>query len=422
MSSSYGPGRYDNVYEEKGIDYPIGYVRFTENRNMQSFIDMLASHSLDMEPLISHTFPLMNAPEAYDIILAHKEPVSGIVIKYDTEQQPESQVRFNTHGVSKNNATQVGFIGAGNFAQNHVLPRLKGKCSFVGIVTSEANISRYVAEKYHFNYCADSADTLLNDDNIGTIFILTRHNTHAEFVVKALKAGKNVVVEKPLAINFAELEMIKETYQRSGKGLMLGFNRRFASLTQKMMSLFTTGQKKAINIRINAGIVSPDNWVHDPEIGGGRIIGEVCHFLDLACFIAGSRARRIHTSVLSANPQLRDTVSISLEFENGSMANISYYSNGNKNVPKERIEVFCNGTVCLIDDFKTMKIINEKGTRKIRQKGQDKGHSREFELVTYALASGSRFPVTFEEIYHSSLLALEAVRSIQENRAIEING
>jgi polar amino acid transport system substrate-binding protein len=422
MSSSYGPGRYDTSYEEKNIDYPIGYVRFTENRNMQTFIDLLASQSLDMDLMISHAFPLEKAPEAYDLILERKEQISGIVIEYNSELKPDSQVRLYSHKVSENNATCLGFIGAGNFTQNYVLPQLKGKCSFVGIVTAEGNISRYLANKYHFSYCAESADTLLNDSNIGTIFIMTRHNTHAEYITKALEAGKNVVVEKPLAMNLEELEMVKEAYLKSGKGLMLGFNRRFGTLPQKMMTLLTPDQKKAINIRINAGVVPPDHWVHDPEIGGGRIIGEVCHFIDLACYIAGSKAKRICTSVLSVNPQLEDTVSINLDFENGSIANISYYSNGNKNVPKERIEVFCNGTVCLIEDFKRMKIINGKGIRNIKLKGQDKGHSRQFELVIEALKSGGNFPITFEEIYHSSLLTLEALRSVREGRVIEVSG
>jgi len=422
MSSSYGPGRYDAGYEEKGIDYPIGYVRFTENRNMQTFIDLLTSGSLNVEQLISHTFPFEKAPEAYDLIIEHKEPVSGIIIEYISEKQSGSRVILSTPEISKIKSANVGFIGAGNFAQNYVLPRLKDKCCFVGIVTAEANISRYVADKYHFSYCADSADTLFNDNTIGTIFVLTRHNTHAEFVVRALEADKNVVVEKPLAMSFEELEKVSEAYHKSGKGVMLGFNRRFAPLTQKLISLFTGDQKKAINIRVNAGVVSPDHWVHDPEVGGGRIIGEVCHFIDLACFIAGGKVKKIHSSVINVNPQLMDTVSINLEFENGSFASIGYYSNGNKNVPKERIEVFCNGTVCLIDDFKTLQIINEKGTRTIRQRGQDKGHSRQFELVTEALNKGVQFPVSFEEIYHSSLVTLEAVRSIRENRAIEIVG
>ena len=420
MSSSYGPGRYDSGYEEKGIDYPIGYVRFTENRNMQTFVELLNSGKVEMQKLISHTFDLEKAPEAYDMILEKKEAISGILIKYATEQVPTASVTLNANPVSLNHSTNIGFIGAGNFAQNIVLPRLKGKVNFSGIVTAEGNMSRYVGDKYGFSYCADTPAKILDDPNIGTVFILTRHDTHSEFVVSALNAGKNVVVEKPLAMSFDELQKVMEAYQSSGKGLMLGFNRRFAPLTETVMKLFTQEQKKSINIRVNAGVVPPDHWVHDPEVGGGRIIGEVCHFIDLACFLAGSKASRIHAFTLSGNPALKDTVSVNIEFRNGSVANVSYYSNGNKNVPKERIEVFCNGTVCTIDDFKSMQIISDKGIKTIKQKGQDKGHSKEFDLVAKSLREGSDFPIPFEDIYHSSLLTLETIRSITENRLIEL--
>ena len=420
MSSSYGPGRYDPTYEEKGIDYPIGYVRFTENRNMQTFIELLATGQINIKSLISYTFELEKAPEAYDMILAKKEPVSGILIRYETEKAPSRTVVLNDQPATSLNALNVGFIGAGNFAQNIVLPRLKGKVAFTGIVTAEGNMSKYVAEKYGFRYCADSSEKIIEDPQIGTIFVLTRHDSHAEFVSRGLEAGKNVVVEKPLAMNFAELERVREAYLKSGKGLMLGFNRRFSPLTEKLMKTFTGDQKKSINIRVNAGVVPPEHWVHDPLAGGGRIIGEVCHFIDLAYFIAGSKASRIQAFTLSANPALNDTVSVNIEFLNGSIANVSYYSNGNKNIPKERIEVFSNGTVCLIDDFKSIQTINAKGSRLVKQKGQDKGHSREFELVISALASGGNFPISFDDIYHSSFLTLETIRSISENRIIEI--
>lgn len=420
MSSSYGPGRYDQNYEDKGNDYPIGYVRFTENRNMQTFIDLLESRSLNIEALISHVFPLADAPVAYDMIMDKKEHYSGILIEYDPGKKPARELILTDGHNLVNISRNVGFIGAGNFAQNHVLPRLKDKCNFIGIVTAEGNISQYIATKYKFNYSSDTVDKLLSDEKIGTLMIMTRHDTHSKYVCQALEAGKNVVVEKPLAMSFNELEMVSKSYYKSGKALMLGFNRRFAPLTIKLMSLFTGEQKKAINIRVNAGVLPADHWVHDPATGGGRIIGEVCHFIDLAYFIAGSSVKKVHSSVLGVNPQLMDSVSINLEFENGSIASIGYYSNGNKNVSKERIEVFCNGTVCLIDDFRTMEIINVKGSRKIRQSGQDKGHSREFELVADALNSGGDFPVSFEEIYHSTFVTLEAVRSIRENRAIGI--
>lgn len=422
MSSSYGPGRYDANYEEKGIDYPIGYVRFTENRNMQTFIELLSENKINLEELITHKFDLLDSPKAYDLILERKESVIGIILKYNIDEELKSTIRFKDNLIEGNKAKNVGFIGAGNFAQSSVLPNLKGKCNFIGIVTGEGNSSRYIAEKYKFNYCADSPENLLNDNNIGTIFVLTRHDTHADYIVRSLKNGKNVIVEKPLAMTFEELENVKKSYEEAEQGLMLGFNRRFAPLTVTMMSKLIKEQKKSINIRVNAGVVPPDHWVHDQEIGGGRIIGEVCHFIDLAGFIAGSKVRKISAMTLKNNPSLNDSVSINIEYVNGSIANISYYSNGNKNVPKERIEVFCNGSVYLIDDFKTLDIINDSGTKKIKNKGQDKGHAKEFELVAEALSFGKQFPITFDEIYHSSFVTLETIRSINENRVIEIGG
>lgn len=420
MSSSYGPGRYDTEYEEKGKDYPIGYVRFTENRNMQTFIDLLASGKVDTEKFISHKFDLIDAPQAYDIILGKKEPVSGILLRYNPDKEASRRVKLSEPTMSSEKAANIGFIGAGNFAQNAVLPRIKNKCNFVGIVTAEGNMSRYVADKYGFQYCAETPEKLLEDANIGTVFVLTRHDTHAEYSIKALNAGKNVVVEKPLAMNYSELVDIEKAFSQSGKGLMLGFNRRFSPLTEKLIKMFVPGQKMAINIRVNAGAVPPDHWVHDPKIGGGRIIGEACHFIDLAGFIAQSKAKTIHAITLVNKPILQDTVSINIEYENGSIANISYLSNGNKNVPKERIEVFNNNTVCLIDDFKTIEVFNEKGRKKIKLNSQDKGHNKQFALITEALKSGKPFPISFEEIFHTTLATLDALKSIQERRLVEV--
>lgn len=420
MSSSYGPGRYDANYEEKGIDYPIGYVRFTENRNMQSYIDFLVDKKLDIDRLITHTFQLEDAASAYDLILSKKEHIIGVLIKYNTEDEVNRSVVIKSNAPIVN-PLNIGLIGAGSFAQNAVLPRIKGKCNFVGVVTAEGNMSRYIADKYGFSYCAENTEQILNDSSIGTVFILTRHNTHAEYSIKALRAGKNVVVEKPLAMSFEELNAVKQAFEESGKGLMLGFNRRFSPLTQKLMQVFTPDQKKAINIRVNAGIVPPDHWVHDPVVGGGRIIGEVCHFIDLAYYIAGSKAKKLQAFTLNSSPSLNDTVNINIEFENGSIASIAYYSNGNKNVPKEKIEVFSNGTVCIIDDFKKMEIFSDKGKKSIKLKGQDKGHSSQFQLIAEALASKIEFPISFDNIYHSTLLTLEAIRSIKECRIIEVD-
>ncbi len=419
MSSSYGPGRYDPSYEEKGIDYPIGYVRFTENRNMQTFIDLLESKKIDVNPLISHRFDLYNAKDAYDLVLDKEKASIGIVLCYDKDKDPNKDVILKKTDKIKD-PLNISFIGAGNFAQNAVLPRIKGKCAFQGINTADGNMSRYVADKYGFAYCADSPEKIIDDEGTGTVFVLTRHNTHAKYAVQVLNTNKNVIVEKPLAMTMDELRDVKDAHQNSGGKLMLGFNRRFSPLTESLMRMMPRGLPRAINIRVNAGVVPPDHWVHDPQVGGGRIIGEACHFIDLASFLAGSKIEHVSAFNLRQDPNLGDTTTINLGFTNGSIANVSYFSNGNKNVPKERVEVFCGTAHYLIDDFITMHYSTDRAKKQIKLKSQDKGHDKQFELVINALKNNHEFPISFDEIYHSSLVTLLALESISGSRTIAI--
>jgi len=419
MSSSYGPGRYDLDYEEKGIDYPVGYVRFTENRNMQSFVDMLSSGKIDISDLISHRFKLEEAKSAYDMILAHQEPTIGLVLEYDITSELKRSVKLKDLS-PVNSPLNISFIGAGNFAQNAILPRINGKCALRGIVTNEGNMTKYIAEKYGFSFCADDPAKIFEDEGTGTVFIVTRHNTHAMYATAALKAGKNVIVEKPMAMSMEELQQVKQAHEVAKGQLMLGFNRRFSPLTQTMQKMLPVGLPRAINIRINAGVVPADHWVHDPAVGGGRIIGEACHFIDLATHIASSKATTVQAIAMRQDPNLGDTVTINLSFENGSIANISYFSNGNKNVPKERIEVFCGTSCYLIDDFTLLSVTSEKGEQKFKLKTQDKGHSKQFDLVLDALKNGKPFPITFDDVYHSSLLTLLALESMAASRTITL--
>lgn len=419
MSSSYGPGRYDNDYELKGRDYPVGYVRFTENRNMQTFVDFLEERALKIDQLISHEFDLSEAKNAYQMILDKSERFSGILLKYDTEKELKRKVELNSKSFKKSDVN-VGFIGAGNFAQNAILPRIDGKCNFVGVSTTRGNMSNYVGNKYQFSYSTDNPEELLQDENINTIFVLTRHNLHAKFVSKALEAHKTVFVEKPLAMTEEELEVVRQSFEKSNGRLMLGFNRRFSPLTQELTKKLLPSQKKAINIRVNAGIVPPDHWVHDPDFGGGRIIGEACHFIDLAMYIAGSPIISVSAFATNDANALMDTVNINLMFENGSIASVSYLSNGNKNVPKERIEVFCDGTVYEIDDFKKMKTYGNKISDK-KLNGQDKGHSNELSAFIDSVKEGKEMPISFKDIYLSSLVTLKAIESIKTNRTIPID-
>lgn len=423
MSMSYGPGRQDPNYEEKGQDYPIGYVRWTENRNMQSFIDLVSDGKLNIENLISHSYSLEKAPEAYDMILSRSEAFNGIVIEYNRSKDISSKVLLKEHKISPEEPN-VGIIGAGNFAQGTLLPKMKGNCNFIGVASGRGNLSRYVAEKYSFNYCVPSAEELFNDGNINTIFITTRHDSHADYVVKSIENAKHVFVEKPLALNEEDLLQIKKKYDEAiSKGVvrhvMVGFNRRFAPAVQEIKKLFSEGQSKSIVIRVNAGKVPADHWVNDAKIGGGRIIGEGCHFIDLAMFLAGAPISSVSAESMDDPNNLDNTVAISLSFDNGSIATINYFSNGNSAVPKESIEVFCGGVTAKIDDFKNLTVFG-KSIKKYKLKGQDKGHANEISAFLTTIRKGTSQPIPFQECFLSSLATLKVMQSLREKRRIEL--
>lgn len=421
MSSSYGPGRYDSSYEEKGIDYPIGYVRFTENRNMQSFIDLLESGRLNIGYLITHKFDLFDAPLAYEMILNRSEPFAGILLEYQLENKLASDIIMDETEQMLAEAPNVGFIGAGNFAQNMLLPHMKGLCNFRSIATTKGNETIYVAKKYGFSSAYDNAEKVINDSKVNTLFIVTRHDTHARFVLHGIETGKHVYTEKPLCLNIDELDSIRSKYESSTnrKFVMIGFNRRFSPAVKKIKSLLLEEQPKAINIRINAGDLPFDHWVNDREIGGGRIIGEACHFIDLAMYIAGSKPTVVNAVEMKDPLGLQNTLTINIKYENGSIANISYFSNGNKKLPKENIEVFCGEISFIINDFKYMTVY-DKSVKKIRFKGQDKGHAQEMKDFLKAIKHGYSCPIPFEESYLSMLTTFKVIQSINETRTIQL--
>ena len=274
MSCSYGPGRYDPEYEEGGIDYPYEFVRWTENRNMQSFVELLGENKVNVNVLTSHVFDFAKAPDAYQMILDRSEPFTGILLKYDPAKALKQSVQIAGSKTTKSNAN-IGLVGAGSFGQNFLIPALSDHAKFIGVATSRSSNARNIADKYGFSYCTGNASEVIADPDIATIFIATRHNTHAEYVMAAMQAGKNVFVEKPLCMNEHELEQIRELYEKSGVSVMVGFNRRFAPFIQQIKKALSDAAPKAINYRINAGIVPPEHWVHDPAVGGGRIIGKI---------------------------------------------------------------------------------------------------------------------------------------------------
>ena len=411
MSSSYGPGRYDPEYEEHGIDYPYAYVRWTENRNMQAFVDLLKNKKVRLENLLTHIFEFKDAPKAYQLILDKSEPFIGMVLKYETDKKLKNTIHLSEK-IFKPEEVNVGLIGAGSFGQNFLLPAMKGLANFVGVSTARSNNARNIADKYNFNYCTGNTDELFSDKNVNTIFIATRHDSHAEYVLKSLQNGKNVFTEKPLCLTEGELEQIRNEYSKSGVRLMVGFNRRFAPQIQKIKSVFISHDPIAIHYRVNAGIIASDHWVHDVNIGGGRIIGELCHFIDLCMHLAGSAITGLSAYVMDDKPKHNDTLTVNLRFANGSIANISYFSNGNKNSDKEYLEVFGNGIIAKLEDFKTLTIFGK--TESKSSAAQDKGHKAEVASFLTSVKNGTACPVAFEEIYLSTLATFKVIESISQ--------
>ena len=410
MSTSYGPGRYDANYEEKGMDYPIGQVRWTENRNMLAFAELLGNKSLDLKDLISHRFPFEKAREAFDLVVNKEADKMGIVLEYDTEKSLQEKPFEPSKTLVSGD--RVSVIGAGSFASNFLLPNLKDKLTLAGITTSRPHTAENAARKFEFEKAFANADEMLANDNAASCVIATRHDSHAPLAIKALKSGKRVFLEKPLCLNIEEYFELKNILLKpDSPDLMVGFNRRFAphivELKQKL-----SGIPLALNYRINAGAVAPDHWVHDPEIGGGRIIGEVCHFIDLCCFITNSRLHAVSATAMEVLPQNHDTFTASLYFENGSIASLSYFSNGNKKLAKEYLEVFGGGLTAIVDDFKSMKIMGGK-TLTSKLPKQDKGHVSELAAFAEAVKSGSPFPISVQEVLHATIATFAVLESIE---------
>lgn len=414
ISCSYGPGRYDVEYEEGGIDYPIAYVRWTEKRNMEAFLEMVSKGLINVKPLITHTFDIDNAEDAYEIVLGKKpEPHIGILLKY-----AEHEGKFSTSRQVKNlpvNQINVGFIGAGSFAQSYLIPGVKSwGASLDGVVTSKGITSKNVSDKFKFNFCSADADDVLKKENINTVFIVTPHSSHSELVIKALKANKNVFVEKPLAINQEQLKAVIETNAEFHQPLMVGFNRRFALISETIKKEFrNVDEPLIINIRINAGLIPKNHWTQQPEIGGGRIVGEVCHFIDLMQYFTDAEPVKVFAeSISSDNAKItpEDNIAIVVKFTDGSVGNLTYLANGDKSMPKERIEVFGGGNVGIINDFRDGMFFRDG--KIIRLKSSGKGHREEITAFLNAVKDGKESPISFRSICLTTLTTFKILDSL----------
>ncbi len=424
MSCSYGPGRYDPHYEEKAHDYPAAYVRWTENRNMEAFQRLLESGDLNIAFLTTHEFSLAQSPAAYRLILAQDEPFLGIVLKYEAANGSTSR-RLELGPASGAKKIGIGFIGAGSYAQGNLLPHLPKEDAAVarrGVMTRTGTTSKRAAERFGFEFCStDEADILARDD-INTVFVATRHDSHADYVVRALRAGKNVFVEKPLAICAAGLAKIERALHRfeSPPILMAGFNRRFAPLTLLLKEKLTSAPL-AMVYRVNAGAVASDSWVQDPDVGGGRIVGEVCHFIDLMTFVTGSVPQRVFAAAMPDADGHHDTVAINLEFENGSVGTVNYFANGAKGVAKEYFEVYQTGLTAILADFKLLEVHGAGRPQRKRLWNQHKGQAAMVSAFIEAVRNGGPSPISWPELHAVTQATFAACESLRQRTAVMVH-
>lgn len=420
VSCSYGPGRYDTEYEEKGQDYPVGFVRWTEQRNFEAVLDMMADKRIDVRPLISHRFALDDADKAYGIV-GSSEPSLGILLLYPggAERALERRIiQFDNRKMRAPKKAGVSFIGSGNYATAVLIPAFKAAGVRLRNVASSAGVSGvHAARKYGFERTTTDTEVLFSDAETGAVIITTRHDSHAHFVLKALETGKDVFVEKPLCLTLDELAEIEAGYARLMQEeraplLMVGFNRRFAPQVQKMKTLLAgINGPKAFVMTVNAGAIPAAHWTQDREVGGGRIIGEVCHFIDLLRFLAGSPVQR-HTAGRMESPT-GDTVTINLHFADGSLGTVHYFANGHKSFPKERLEVFADGRVLQLDNYRKMTGFGWPGFRKLNLWRQDKGQKACATAFVQALDNGGGSPIPLSDILETSRLSIEVAIAVR---------
>ncbi len=441
VSRSYGPGRYDAAYEQKGRDYPIGHVRWTETRNLEVFLRFIAEGKLNLPPLITHRFPIEYATSAYDLIMGRAaEPSLGVLLTYREAEADAAARIFERIAITgapssdsrKQGVVGLGVLGAGNFAQNTLLPALKtiSGVSFIGVSNATGARSRSAAEKFGFSYCTNSEDELLRDSKINAVLIATRHHLHACKTLATLRAGKAVFCEKPLCLDENELAALVRVAWPSGHGkpiaplLMVGFNRRFAPMAVKLKRFLSENHEQlSIHYRVNAGFIPGDHWVNDPEQGGGRILGEVCHFVDFLCFLAGARPIEVQAqSVGNSGQYSMDNIVAQFRFANGTLGTITYMANGDRTASKERLEVFGGGSVAILEDFRRLELVRN-GRKKIfrARLEQDKGHKAEMRAFVDALRGEIPPPIPFEQIVDSTLATLRLHNACQTGQPLAIN-
>ncbi len=416
VSCSYGPGRYDDDYEQKGIDYPLPYVRWTEKRNFETILDALSSGNLDVSPLITEIIDLDNYLQIYGEIGASKSIASIIKYKEDAVYNNTVTVKQKSFQTSKG---VLGIIGAGNFTKMTMLPILKN--ANIKYITSQRGVNgTTMAKKYGIANSTTNYKDILKDADVDAVIITTRHNLHAEMTIETLKANKHTFVEKPLALSQEELNRIIEAHERASGTLMVGFNRRFSPHIQKIKALLSPKVPKNMIATMNAGAIPTNVWIHDMKIGGGRIIGEACHYIDLLIYLSGSKVKAVCMNALGTNPpENTDNASIHLKFENGDLGVVNYFANGHKSYSKERVEVYSQETTFIMDNFRTTKGYGVKGFTSLKTQ-LDKGHKAQFSQYVKRIQEGGEPLIPFDELVNSAKASFAAMESLKKGTWVDV--
>jgi len=430
VSRSSGPGRYALGFEEEGCDYPIGYVRWTEGRNLEAFVDLLSSAKVDMQPLVTHRFSIEQAPLAYDLITGKvTEPYLGVLLTYPPLRvKPAQKIELAPSSENKPAAPALvlGVIGAGNYANAVFLPAVKktGGARLAGVATSSGLTAQHTARKFGFSFATSSVDDILADDDINVVAILTRHQNHASLTLKALRNGKHVYCEKPLALNKSDLDQISRILgKKDHPYLSVGFNRRFAPMSVALKAFFQdSAEPLFVNYRVNAGFIPSSHWLHDPEQGGGRLVGEGCHFIDFLCYLTGRAPIEVSASALPDQGKYsRDNFLVTIKFDDGSLGTLAYLSNGSKRFGKEYVEVFSGGRIGVLDDFRSLQLVDESRTRVQRSAlRQDKGHQAAWKAFMDALQNRSAEPIPYRQLLISSYATLACRQALLTGKPLDL--
>jgi predicted dehydrogenase/threonine dehydrogenase-like Zn-dependent dehydrogenase len=428
ISRSYGPGRYDPAYEEAGIDYPAAYVRWTEGRNLEGFLQLVANGSIEVLPLVTHRFSIEQAVEAYQVIRGDTgEPFLAVLLQYphpSTGAEPRTRIELH-QAPAPEPSVHLGVVGAGNFATAVMLPaqRSAPDVSRVSLVSARGLNAQAVGRKFGFQRAETDFDSLLHASDINTLAILTRHHLHADQTTAGLKAGKHVFCEKPLALNREELERILQALRESKNLLTVGYNRRFAPLAIRLKTfLEPVSDPLMITYRVNAGPLPLTHWLHDPQQGGGRLVGEGCHFIDFMTYLCGQPPVRATASALPDHGSYHeDNFGLTLDFADGSVGQLVYVANGDRALPKERIEVFGGGRAAILDDFRRLERIADGRRRSQRSwLRQDKGHAAEWQAFIGAIRTGGPPPIPYEHLFGVASATFAGLESIRTKKPVDV--